>query len=190
MLEISWKTYKKELKRIEALEDEKEKDRRYELLDQIMNQINLYHAHCHEYQYQQHRNTLVDRGIVFNGKSAQAMKTLWNKTFAFGISAEEKRRIFFSQYRWHAFSYGLLSGLEGKAAKRAFDAVEKSQVMAFYQHGKEAYVIENAHLLKAKDFRMDEDIYLFDPQGKWTYVRTHEKELGPYFYQLDTIESE
>ena len=50
------------------------------------------------------------------------------------------------------------------------------------------YLVENAHLFKAEDFDHDfipfSDFYLFSPEGKWTYIHTHESYCGPYFYKL------
>lgn len=184
MLEIPWKIYKKELSKIEELDDKEEQDKLLELLDQIQNQINLYHAHVDAYSYQAYRQKLQDKGIEFQTKGAQGLKTLWNKTFAGDITPADKKLVHFNKYRWHMFSYGLVEALEGKEARHAFNECEKKQVYMFFQAGKEAYTIGNPDLLKAKYFDRDEDIYIFDPEAKWTYVRTHEDELGPYFYRM------
>lgn len=184
MLEIPWKLYKKELKKIEELEDKEEQEKRLELIDQIQNQIHLYYAHVDSYEYDAYRQKLKDKGIEFKTKAAAGMKTLWNKTFAAEITPEDRKLVHFNKYRWHIFSYGLVEALEGKEARKAFNECVKKQVYMFFQDGKEAYVIGNPDLLKAKYFDRDEDIYIFDPEEKWTYVRTHEAELGPYFYRI------
>jgi Domain of unknown function (DUF4275) len=42
-------------------------------------------------------------------------------------------------------------------------------------------IIENANKIKAEDFIDEEDVYVVDREFKWTYVKTHEEEYGPYF---------
>ena len=29
------------------------------------------------------------------------------------------------------------------------------------------------------------DMYLFDPAGKWTYIRPYEDDCGPYFFKAE-----
>ena len=82
----------------------------------------------------------------------------------------------------------LLKAFSDDEARSAFDAEPKDSVYLFWQHTDQAYLVENAHLFKAEDFDHDfipfSDFYLFSPEGKWTYIHTHESMCGPYFYKL------
>ena len=73
-------------------------------------------------------------------------------------------------------------------AREAFNAEPKTSVYLFEQYSKNAYLVENAHLLRAEDFDHKfipfSDFYFFSPEGKWTYIHTHEIMCGPYFYKL------
>lgn len=113
----------------------------------------------------------------------------WEYGFANHLSQEEKEAIFLHDangacgYLWHLFSYEKTDCYTNNEAESAFDLVEKDSCYVFYQHSDYALIIEDASQLKANLFNNEEDIYIVDKQFHWTFVRTHESYLGPYFCQ-------
>lgn len=46
-------------------------------------------------------------------------------------------------------------------------------------------MIENAADLLLADLpNNDEDLYVMDWDGKWTFIMTHEREYGPYYFKF------
>lgn len=148
------------------------------------------HLHAAKWAFTQQHDRFSARGIRFAPiETAGSAGENWDALFAASISMAQKRKIYFNQFRWHLFSYGLLPALTGDPARQAFDVCRKKHVYLFFQQNQESYIVENAHLLTSADFEGNlpadqSDLYLFDPQAKWTYVHTHESYCGPYFYQL------
>ncbi len=184
---INFHVYLQESNRTPSLTDKAEIVDRQEMLSEIMEAAREYYDHVNAYDYQQFRKELLERGIRFTPVHYSATKAKWTKLFAQSVSKEERKRVHVEQHQWHLFSFELLDALIEDAARKAFDCCPKDTVYLFFQRRKEAYLVENAHLLKAEDldhrFLPDPDIYLFSAEGKWTYIHTHEPNCGPYFYK-------
>ena len=185
---INFNVYLKESNKSQALTDHAEIVTRQEMLSEIMELTRDYYNHVNEYDYKQFCKELVERGIRFIPVNNRTTKAKWTKLFAAPIPEEDRKLVHFEQYRWHLFSFELLHALTDDAARTAFDAEPKNSVYLFWQHTNKAYLVENTHLFQAKDFDHDfiphPDFYLFSPEGKWTYIHTHEIMCGPYFYKL------
>ncbi|MBR5269897.1 MAG: DUF4275 family protein [Anaerotignum sp.] len=185
---INFHVYLKESNKSQALTDHAEIVTRQEMLSEIMELTRDYYEHVKEYNYKQFCKELMERGIRFIPVNDRTTKAKWTKLFAASISKEDRKKVYFEQYRWHLFSYKLLNALTEDDARDAFNREPKTSVYLFEQHSKNAYLVENAHLFKAEDFDHDfipfSDFYLFSPEGKWTYIHTHESYCGPYFYKL------
>lgn len=171
------------------IKDAQERDKRSQLLEAIWEKITDYDIHVLEYEYKQHVRKLIERGIEFIMVDKQAVEASWEECFGSSVSEEEKKKKkhYNEQFRWHLFSFELLDALKEDHANTAFDATAKDTVYLFFQESEEAYLIKNASLLKAEDFDIycdmtKADLYVFDPEAKWTYVKTHEATCGPYFY--------
>lgn len=185
MLEYNWINLHSEKEKIELLTDEEEKAIRNDLLDTIMEKVEEYNQHITEYEYAQKRLELVNRGVVFLPlDNSSTIKKNWSRLFASSVGKDEKRKIAYEKYKWHIFSFEKVNALTKSKARQAFNKCKKEKVYMFYQHSDQALLIENANLLKAEDFDLDYDIYIYDPMHKWTYIHTHESECGPYFYQI------
>ena len=174
---------------VEQLPDPEERKKRAALLDRIHSVIGDYDVHIREYAYAQHGKSVLARGVQATPASGASLKRRWSRMFAAGITPEQKKAICFNQYRWHLFSYQLLPALQGKEAEDAFLQAVKSTVYVFYQHCDNGWSLENAHLIRVEDFVEDvpcpwTDVYLFDPVNRWTYIRTHEPDCGPYFFKV------
>lgn len=185
---IDFNVYLKESNKSQALSDHAEIVTRQEMLSEIMELTREYYLHVNEYDYKQFCEELLERGIRFTPVNDRTTKAKWTKLFATSVPKEKRKEVHFEQFRWHLFSFELLDALTEDDARAAFDAEPKDAVYLFWQHTKKAYLIENAHLLKAKDLDHDfiphPDMYLFSLEGKWTYIHTHESCCGPYFYKL------
>ena len=90
--------------------------------------------------------------------------------------------IYIDRFLWHVFSYGKRACLSGEKAVTAFLSQNKSQCYIFFQHHDDAYYLENAENLSPADFAGLFDVYVTSQRFNWTYVLTHESDLGPYFY--------
>lgn len=185
---INFRVYSKEMNKSRSLPDKDEIVARQEMLDEIMEAARDYYEHVNAYNYKQLCKELKERGLHFTPVNDRTTKAKWTKLFVAPISQEDRKLVHFEQYRWHLFSFELLNALTDDAARTAFDAEPKDSVYLFWQHTNKAYLVENAHLFKAEDFDHDfiphPDFYLFSPEGKWTYIHTHEIMCGPYFYKL------
>jgi hypothetical protein len=156
-----------------------------QLIDNIIDSVNEYNNHIFNYEYEQKKQEIMRRGVVFVPISKPStVKASWSRLFAATLSMEEKKSIYYDYHKWHIFSYEKVAALTNTKARQAFNRCKKGKVYLFYQHMEEAFIIENPHLLKSSDFDMDPDVYLFDTEYRWTYVHTHESQCGPYFYKI------
>ena len=84
---------------------------------------------------------------------------------------------------WHLFTWGEVPCLSGDEARRTFDALDYKRAIRFY--GGYSNRIEQVSVvdkLSAKKVDKDKgsDVYIVATDFSWTYVRTHETDLGPY----------
>ena len=180
---------------IDNIEDEDERQARHDLLDKIQEKITDYDVHVREYAYKQSVQALIDRGIVFEPVARESVVSRWDKQFDSLVSADAKKAspYYSDQFRWHLFSFELLPAIKEDEARKAFDEMAKDELYLFFDYCDEAYRVKNAHLLTAGDVEalrenssLDKsDMYFFAPVGKWTYVKTHEDDLGPYFFKAE-----
>ena len=170
---------------LDSLPDEEERARRGALLHAIEESLLAYDEHLWDYAYEQKWQQVAERGVVCcPWMDASSLKGRWSKLFAATVDAATKKKIYYQQFRWHIFSFEVVACKAGDEARRAFDQCRKHTVYGFYQCEDTAFSVGHPMLLRAEDFDFDDDIYLFDPVERWTYVHTHEESCGPYFYQL------
>lgn len=182
-------------KEADEVEDEKEREIRYRLLNRIPDVITDYDVHVREYAWKQAVRKRMERGISIELVDRDAVVNQWDASFDSLVSPEAKQAAnhYTNQFRWHLFSFELLPCVKEDAAKAAFDNAEKTELYLFFDYADECYLVKNPHLLTAADvaavheFSALEyrDLYFFDPIGNWTYVKPHEEYCGPYFFQCD-----
>ena len=182
-------------KEADEVEDEKEREIRYRLLNRIPDVITDYDVHVREYAWKQTIRERMDRGIAIELVDCAEVVNQWDACFDSLVSPEAKQAAnhYTNQFRWHLFSFELLPCVKEDAAKAAFDSMEKTELYLFFDYADECYLVKNAHLLTAADIEAVKensplnysDLYFFDPVGKWTYVKPHEEYCGPYFFQCD-----
>ena len=87
-------------------------------------------------------------------------------------------------FLWHLFTWGEVPCLEGDEARNAFDDLQFTEAIRFYggysSHIEKVSVIEKLSAEKI-DKDKNNDVYIVAKDFSWTYVRTHECNLGPYF---------
>lgn len=86
-------------------------------------------------------------------------------------------------YLWHIFTWGKVSCLEGNDARKAFDDLQYTEAILFCDgYSNRINGVRNVVKLTAQSVDEDSgrDVYIVAKDFSWTYVRTHEPDLGPY----------
>lgn len=127
---------------------------------------------------------LKQKGMKVLPTDGEMIKEGWDMAFAGAVDPAVLEEIFYDQFRWHLFSYEKLNAKTGDAAAAALAEKQVRSVFVFFQHSDEAFELVEAYDLTAADVEsLGDDVYIFDPNGCWTYVKTHEAFCGPYFFQ-------
>ena len=106
---------------------------------------------------------------------------------AFGQGVDEKlindHVTSYGNYLWHLFTWGNVSCLSEDEARNVFDALQYTEAIRFYNgysnHIDNVSVIEKLSA-NSVDEDKSSDVYIVAKDFSWTYVRTHECNLGPY----------
>ncbi len=174
----------KEFEKIRAIPDEAERSKQEEMLQEIFDKIIDWDLYVSEYEYKQHCQEVLSRGVKAISLDWQTAAAQWDDLFAAKMPQAVRDEIHYEQFKWHIFSYNKLSALQADQARASFNQQEKDTAYVLFQYENRAYRLENASLLKAEDLDVDSnDVYIFDEQRRWTYIHTHELQCGPYFYQ-------
>ena len=91
----------------------------------------------------------------------------------------------YSGYLWHVFSYELLPYLKMGDARNAFKDVDRHEAILLSNWDGTGFIIHDASLLSDEDIDEMEDVIITDIDYHWTYIKTHESNLGPYFYPIN-----
>ncbi len=85
-------------------------------------------------------------------------------------------------YLWHIFSYELLKCDTGERAISQFNGTDKCVAILLANIDNFAFQINDASKLSAEDIGELQDVILTDIDFRWTYAKTHESDLGPYYF--------
>ncbi len=88
----------------------------------------------------------------------------------------------YSTYLWHLFSFEYVKAQEEKADD-LYNEQDKTCCYVLSSCEDLAYRVENAEKLDADFFDEFEDVVITASDFSWTYAKTHEDYLGPYFYK-------
>ena len=132
-------------------------------------------------------------GILVTWVDKEEAVRMWRDLFCDGITPEMKMQTpdYNEEFNWHIFSFGLVRAIEGNSADELFEKCCKDKVILFFENSDDAYLCENAAGLTSDTLKLlaqnggysYADMYVFHPADGWTYVRTHERSLGPYYYE-------
>lgn len=132
-------------------------------------------------------NNLRKKGIVVTKYESRGSdyRNHWIKSF---FESLNEKRPFLWELIHHDMHLNDKRYIDGKAANKAFDKVNKQYCYIFFQESNDVLKIEFASEMKAEDLlnEMGEyrDVYAVDKGFNWTYVIPHEKGIyGPYFYR-------
>ncbi len=126
--------------------------------------------------------------VELNDKQSEAYMYEW---FDKIVPADKKQKALecycFSKdgycgYLWHVFSYGLLEHLQDNDARRAFDKTRKRDVVLIASFDDKVFLIKDAASIKSSAIDRMDDVILTSADFQWIYAKTHERDLGPYFY--------
>lgn len=116
----------------------------------------------------------------------------WFLHFVPEDSKQEAQKVCFSSgkwnnFLWHLFSYEFVPALENAKAEEAFRIYASGKAWIFTQEDEIAWKIDHAERLEPVWLNSIQniyaDFYVAAADFSWTYVHTHEEDLGPYFYK-------
>lgn len=115
------------------------------------------------------------------------LKMGWLQTFAGNCTLNDLSHCGAYSILWHVFTYGLVECLQGVEANHAFDSSEKKGCHIFFRDdGVGVFHIGDASKLNYSDIvkLFGIDSYVMCKDRKWSYIITHEHEIGPFFVQV------
>lgn len=125
---------------------------------------------------------LFERGLVMNENE---LVEKWLFTFGKDVDKKliEEHVVSYGNLLWHLFTWGKVPCLEGDEARNAFDNLQYTEAIRFYD-GYASHIEDVSVIKKISSKRVDKDrksdVYIVAEDFSWTYVRTHEFDLGPY----------
>lgn len=161
-----------------------ESSTRNKYLHEILRKVTIYERYLEIYDVKEiFKNKGMEWRQIYN---IDEIREKWDHAFTKDISLEQKDEIYYNQFKWHVFCTDVLSAYENNEADSIFLEIEKGEAYLFTQLTEECFVIHDIGKINKEDLliihELISDFYLFDIAGKWTYIRTHEPDIGPYFY--------
>lgn len=110
----------------------------------------------------------------------------WLSAFGKGVDKKviDEHVLSYGNLLWHLFTWGNVPCLKGDAARAAFDDLQYTEAIIFYD-GYAGHIDNISTTGKVSAKKVDKekgfDVYIVATDFSWTYVRTHEIGLcGPY----------
>lgn len=85
-------------------------------------------------------------------------------------------------FLWHLFSFEYVSA-EEEGAKELYNEQSEDEIFIFSSRENLAYKLRSAKVVDADFLEQFEDVVITAQDFSWTYAKTHEENLGPYFYK-------
>ena len=135
---------------------------------------------------QQLSDILAKKSIRAVAEDGEAVREAWD--LAFGQAVPDRDAVDYDAYHWHLFRFGKLAAKSGGEAREALNGQHSQRLHLFWERDAGAWEMRSAFDLDDADVdamaaAAGADLYLFDDEGCWTYVLTHEAALGPYFFR-------
>lgn len=118
----------------------------------------------------------------------------WIRSFAPNITKSQYDRRIRNQYIWHAFSWEIIpkgTYLEGDEARSAYDSADKRGALSFQLWFDESPIPLTEEFFSSEKIETPDgdyaEFYVVGKDFMWTYIVTHETDmgLGPYFMSLN-----
>ena len=87
----------------------------------------------------------------------------------------------YTPYLWHIFSFEFLSSEE--TPKECYDKADKSSCVVISNFDDIGFAVSDADKLSSAVIDEFVDVTISSKDFSWTYCKTHEEMLGPYFYK-------
>lgn len=117
-------------------------------------------------------------------KDVWAVQQRWRELYAREMRATTGAWVF-RGFDWHLFSYGFRQCVSGIHAQSNLDAHIPCAVVVFSDAGSRQTYGRRGTLTSLPHPQTGSDIIIAPFDFAWTYVQTHEFDLGPYFSQHD-----
>ena len=108
----------------------------------------------------------------------KVLKNKYIQTFFNDLTEGDKKRIYFNDYIWHAFTYGIIPCTEGYDAVKEFEKRNQNDVYVISMYS--GIVVERKNLTYEELLRMRymnstyNDCFVVDKNFRWTFIFTHE----------------
>ncbi len=86
-------------------------------------------------------------------------------------------------FLWHAFSYEILNALKENSARIHFKSIPKKEAYLLDSISNELYYISDLSNFDVDLLDLENDVVVTSKDFTWTYAKTHEENLAPYFYK-------
>ncbi len=107
----------------------------------------------------------------------------WFQHFVPAEKQSEMRSRCFPRYLWHAFE--CVPCERQNDARNSFNSIAKKSCIVLLNNQVISFFVLDASVLTADIIDNFKDIFITDIDFRWTYVHTHEKYYGPYFFTFD-----
>lgn len=124
-------------------------------------------------------------------KKSNIVLEQWKRCFASGSILAHGKWVH-NQFFWHAFSHGEAPSSKGAKAEHLYSEMHMNTCSGYYimlHEGNTAILNMENHNIPAlesiqlcqKDILGLADLHIFDKAFDWTFVMTHEEDIGPFF---------
>lgn len=131
----------------------------------------------------------LNAGIHFekmNKNEVRNYKREWLKAFApHGVSKKELSKVCLAGgcFLWHLFSYKFVEACNGEHAQELFDNQNKSSAVLIDNVNNLGYRVTDISALTSAFFEDWIDVTVTSADFSWTFSKTHEATIGPYYYK-------
>lgn len=122
---------------------------------------------------------------LLSKKEYKRYKKQWVEQYAPSekIKKEYLRSSNFMAFLWHMFSFEFLDCIKGENADELFNQADKTECVIISNIDYIAYKLKNAGGLTDEKVEGFIDVTVTAADFSWTYSKTHELDMGPYFYK-------
>jgi len=129
--------------------------------------------------------SLPGETVTLGRADARAWFDAWCRTFCDPVHTSTGK-FRYRDLHWHAFSWGLVQALQGKAALDAYSAELPLAVLVIPESWEQTCGVEYRGASPPDLSRAATDLYVFPRSLTWTAAFTHEQPgIGPFFVRAE-----